>query len=68
MGADGIIIRHEFNSVPRKLADKNSTTVINAGAGNYAHPTQALLGLLPPLTLIIFWGNFKRGKGGIRPN
>jgi len=28
---------------PRKLADKNSTTVINAGAGNYAHPTQALL-------------------------
>jgi len=43
MGADGIIIRHEFNSVPRKLANRNLTSVINAGAGNYAHPTQALL-------------------------
>jgi aspartate carbamoyltransferase catalytic subunit len=40
---DGVIIRHEFNSVPKKLADKALTPIINAGAGNYAHPTQALL-------------------------
>jgi len=43
MEPDGVIIRHGFNTVPQKLANKNLTPVINAGAGNYAHPTQALL-------------------------
>ena len=43
MEPDGVIIRHEFNNTPKKLANKELTTVINAGAGNYAHPTQALL-------------------------
>jgi len=43
MNPDGVIIRHEYNHTPRKLADKELTPVINAGAGQYAHPTQALL-------------------------
>jgi len=43
MEPDGVIIRHEFNSTPKKLADKELTPIINAGAGNNAHPTQALL-------------------------
>jgi len=43
MEPDGVIIRHEYNNTPRKLANKNLTPVLNAGAGNYAHPTQALL-------------------------
>jgi len=43
MEPDGVIIRHEQNDTPRKLANKELTSVINAGAGNYAHPTQALL-------------------------
>ena len=43
MEPDGVIIRHEYNNTPQKLANKELTTVINAGAGNYAHPTQALL-------------------------
>jgi len=43
MQPDGVIIRHEYNNTPQKLADKNLTPVINAGAGSYAHPTQALL-------------------------
>lgn len=43
MEPDGVIIRHEYNNTPRKLANKQLTSVINAGAGNYAHPTQALL-------------------------
>ena len=43
MEPDGVIIRHEYNNTPRKLADKELTPVINAGAGQYAHPTQALL-------------------------
>ncbi len=43
MSPDGVIIRHEFNNTPKKLANKELTPIINAGAGNYAHPTQALL-------------------------
>jgi len=43
MEPDGVIIRHEYNNTPQKLANKELTPVINAGAGNYAHPTQALL-------------------------
>ena len=45
MGPDGVIIRHEKNEAPGQLANMQMTTVINAGAGNYAHPTQALLDL-----------------------
>jgi len=45
MGPDGVIIRHEENAAPGQLADMQMTSVINAGAGNYAHPTQALLDL-----------------------
>ena len=43
MEPDGVIIRHGYNATPQKLANKGLTPVINAGAGNYAHPTQALL-------------------------
>ncbi|CAA6800507.1 MAG: Aspartate carbamoyltransferase (EC [uncultured Sulfurovum sp.] len=43
MEPDGVIIRHEFNNTPKKLANKSLTPIINAGAGNNAHPTQALL-------------------------
>jgi len=45
MEPDGVIIRHEENKAPGQLADMQLTSVINAGAGNYAHPTQALLDL-----------------------
>lgn len=45
MEPDGIIIRHSENEVPKQLADMQLSSVINAGAGNYAHPTQALLDL-----------------------
>jgi len=43
MDPDGVIIRHSQNDTPTQLANLNLTPVINAGAGNYAHPTQALL-------------------------
>lgn len=43
MEPNGIIVRHSENATPQMLADKQMTTIINAGAGNYAHPTQALL-------------------------
>ncbi|MBD3791556.1 MAG: aspartate carbamoyltransferase catalytic subunit [Campylobacterales bacterium] len=45
MEPDGIIIRHSENEVPKQLADMELSSVINAGAGNHAHPTQALLDL-----------------------
>ncbi|MDQ1326178.1 MAG: aspartate carbamoyltransferase catalytic subunit [Campylobacterota bacterium] len=45
MEPDGVIIRHWENHTPQLLADKKMTSVINAGAGSYAHPTQALLDL-----------------------
>ena len=45
MEPDAVIIRHSDNEAPRILADMQMTPVINAGAGNYAHPTQALLDL-----------------------
>ncbi len=45
MEPDGVIIRHSENATPQLLADMEITSVINAGAGNYAHPTQALLDL-----------------------
>lgn len=43
MQPDGVIIRHEYNNTPKKLANTKLTPIINAGAGNIAHPTQALL-------------------------
>ncbi|SFV62285.1 Aspartate carbamoyltransferase [hydrothermal vent metagenome] len=45
MEPDGVIIRHTDNDAPQQLAQMQMTSVINAGAGNYAHPTQALLDL-----------------------
>ncbi len=57
MEPDGVIIRHSENKTPQMLADMQMTSVINAGAGNYAHPTQALLDLF---TLVEhFDGNIK---------
>jgi len=49
MEPDGVIIRHGENETPGKLAKMEMTSVINAGAGGYAHPTQALLDLFTML-------------------
>lgn len=56
---DGVIIRHQDNATPQLLADMNTTSVINAGAGNYAHPTQALLDLF---TMVEYFGEDVKGK------
>ena len=45
MGPDGVIVRHSQNETAQILANMNLTPVINAGTGNSAHPTQALLDL-----------------------
>jgi len=59
MEPDGIIVRHSENETPQILADMQTTPVINAGAGNYAHPTQALLDLF---TMIEHFDGDIKGK------
>lgn len=59
MEPDGVIIRHSENETPGLLADMQMTSVINAGAGNYAHPTQALLDLF---TLVEHFNGDIKGK------
>ena len=56
MEPDAVIIRHSENEAPGMLADMEMTPVINAGAGNYAHPTQALLDLF---TMVEHFGDVK---------
>ncbi len=43
MKADYIIVRYSVGGVPRMIAQHTSASVINAGDGSHAHPTQALL-------------------------
>ncbi|SFV66483.1 Aspartate carbamoyltransferase [hydrothermal vent metagenome] len=59
MEPDGIILRHHENNTPQLLANMHTSPVINAGAGNYAHPTQALLDLF---TMVEHFGGEVRGK------
>ena len=59
MEPDGIIVRHSENNTPQLLAEMQTSPVINAGAGNYAHPTQALLDLF---TLVEHFGGDIQGK------
>lgn len=59
MEPDGVIIRHSENEAPGILAEMKMTSVINAGAGNYAHPTQALLDLF---TLVEHFNGNIQGK------
>ena len=43
MGVDAIVVRHRSSGVPAQVARWASSSVINAGDGWHAHPTQALL-------------------------
>jgi aspartate carbamoyltransferase catalytic subunit len=45
MGADIIVIRHPCSGAPCLAAQSSSVSIINAGDGCHAHPTQALLDL-----------------------
>jgi len=59
MEPDAVIVRHSENHTPQMLADMQAAPVINAGAGNYAHPTQALLDYF---TMLEHFGGELRGK------
>ncbi len=45
MGPDAIIVRHATSGVPKNITDFAQCSIVNAGDGNHAHPTQALLDL-----------------------
>ncbi len=45
MGPDAIIVRHQNSGVPKILSNSTRASIINAGDGAHAHPTQALLDL-----------------------
>lgn len=45
MGPHAIIVRHKNSGVPKILSDNTKASIINAGDGAHAHPTQALLDL-----------------------
>lgn len=47
MSTDAFVVRHQQNGTPQRLADcTRRASVINAGDGNHAHPTQGLLDAL----------------------
>ncbi len=43
LGGDVIVLRHSSSGAPYFVADRVAASVVNAGDGAHAHPTQALL-------------------------
>lgn len=59
MGPHAIIVRHQNSGVPKILSNHTNASIINAGDGAHAHPTQALLDLF---TLKKYFGDVKGKK------
>ena len=59
MGPHAIIVRHQNSGVPKILSNNTKASIINAGDGAHAHPTQALLDLY---TLKEYFGDVKGKK------
>lgn len=59
MKTDYIVVRHSLSGIPNLIAKHTSASVINAGDGFHAHPTQALLDMF---TLREVFGQDVRGK------
>ena len=59
MGPHAIIVRHQNAGVPKILSNNTKASIVNAGDGAHAHPTQALLDLY---TLTEHFGSLKGKK------
>lgn len=59
MAPDAMIVRHQNSGVPKILSNHTKASIINAGDGAHAHPTQALLDLF---TLREHFGELKGKK------
>jgi aspartate carbamoyltransferase catalytic subunit len=46
MGIDAIVIRHPAAGAPARITQWTDASVVNAGDGRHAHPTQAVLDML----------------------
>ena len=62
MGVDAFVIRHMSSGVPWQVSNWTRASVINAGDGWHAHPTQALLDCYTIRTAL----NRKAGFDGLR--
>ena len=62
MGVDAFVIRHKSSGVPWQVSQWTKASVINAGDGWHAHPTQALLDCYTIRTAL----NRKAGFDGLR--
>ena len=56
MNPDAIVLRHSAGGAAQFMAERLECSVINAGDGRHAHPTQALL---DAFTLVGRWGDLK---------
>ena len=59
MGPDAIIVRHKDAGVPKILSSHTKASIVNAGDGAHAHPSQALLDLF---TLREYFGDVSGKK------
>ncbi|HSL74855.1 MAG TPA: aspartate carbamoyltransferase catalytic subunit [Ilumatobacteraceae bacterium] len=58
MGVDAFVVRHRSSGAPRLIADWTEASVINAGDGWHAHPTQGLLDVYTVRTALGRTGGF----------
>jgi aspartate carbamoyltransferase catalytic subunit len=54
IGVDAVVVRHNESGFPRELARYFAGSVVNAGDGRHAHPTQ---GILDAVTLVEEFGS-----------
>ena len=59
MGPHAIVVRHQNSGVPKILSNHTKASIVNAGDGAHAHPSQALLDLY---TLTDHFGDVKGKK------
>ena len=59
MGIDYVVVRHQRSGIPNLIAKHTRASVINAGDGYHAHPTQ---GLLDAFTLFEVWDGKFAGR------
>lgn len=57
IGADVLVVRHEQNGIPQRVAEWTGLPVVNAGDGTNEHPTQMLL------DAVTIWRHFGRLEG-----
>ena len=62
MRADYIVVRHRLSGQPAAIARQTGASVINAGDGAHAHPTQAMLDIF---TIRKYFPDFKKIKVAI---